>query len=85
MDRIDRSHAMIGERQREELNPWIDAAKKSALSSFASGIASDHDALQQLWSNGRTGGQITKLELVKRQMHDLAWLDPREARLVGAA
>ena len=41
-------------------------------------------ALTEAWSNAQTEGQITKLELVKRQMHGRAGLDLLRARLVGA-
>ncbi len=88
-DLVDRFHAMIRNRKPEELDPWIIAAKNSALSSFANGIASDRDAvhaaLVHAWSNGQTEGQITKLKLVKRQMYGRAKLDLLEARLIGAA
>jgi transposase len=88
-DLVDRFHAMIRKRQPEELDPWIAAAKESALSSFAAGIASDRDAVRaalvQPWSNGQTEGQIAKLKLVKRQIYGRAKLDLLEARLIGAA
>jgi transposase len=87
-DLVDRFQAMIRERTPEELGPWIVAAKESAISSFATGIASDRDAVHAAlvhpWSNGQTEGQITKLKLVKRQMYGRAKLDLLEARLVGA-
>ena len=86
-DLVDRFHAMIRNRRPEELDPWIAAAKGSALSSFATGIASDRDAVRAAlvhpWSNGQTEGQITKLKLVKRQMYGRAKLDLLEARLIG--
>lgn len=88
-DLVDRFHAMIRERRPEDLDPWIDAARQSTLCSFATGIASDRDAvraaLQHPWSNGQTEGQITKLKLVKRQMYGRAKLDLLEARLIAAA
>jgi hypothetical protein len=88
-DLVDRFHAMIRNRKPEELDPWIVAAKESGLASFATGIASDRDAVRaalvQPWSNGQTEGQITKLKLVKRQMYGRAKLDLLEARLIGAA
>jgi transposase len=88
-DLVDRFHAMIRNRKPEELDPWIAAAKESGLASFATGIASDRDAvcaaLVQPWSNGQTKGQITKLKLVKRQMYGRAKLDLLEARFIGAA
>jgi transposase len=75
-DLVDRFHAMIRNRKPEELDPWIAAAKESCLASFATGIASDRDAVRaalvQPWSNGQTEGQITKLKLVKRQMYGRA-------------
>ena len=54
------------------LHPWIASASMSLIASFASGIIQDtpavRAALTEPWSNGQTDGQITKLELVKRQM-----------------
>jgi transposase len=59
------------------------------LGSFAAGLVKDKAAvaaaLTELWSNGQTEGQITRLKLVKRQMFGRANLDLLEARLVGAA
>jgi transposase len=88
-DLVDRFHAMIRERRSADLDPWIAAAKDSALSSFATGIASDRDAVHAAivhpWSNGQAEGQITKLKLVKRQMYGRANLDLLEARVIGAS
>jgi transposase len=88
-DLVDRFHSMIRNRRPEELDPWIAAAKDTVLSSFATGIASDRDAvcaaLVHPWSNGQTEGQITKLKLVKRQMYGRAKLDLLEARVISAA
>jgi transposase len=88
-DLVDRFHMMVRTRNPEHLDAWISAARASALSSFATGIASDRDAvyaaLMQPWSNGQTEGQITKLKLVKRQMYGRANLDLLQARLVRAA
>jgi transposase len=39
-------------------------------------------ALIEPWPNGQTEGQITKLKLVKRQMHGRAKLDLLRARLL---
>ena len=88
-DLVDRFHALIRKRKPEELDAWIDAARKSSLAAFATGIASDRDAvraaLMHPWSNGQTEGQITKLKLIKRQMYGRANLDLLEARLLNAA
>jgi transposase len=49
----------------------------------AKGIIADRDAVQaaiiQLWSNGQTEDQLTKLKLVKRQMYGRAKIDLLEA------
>ncbi len=80
---------MIRNKRPEELDPWNTAAKDSLLSSFATGIASDREAVRaafmQPWSNGQIEGQITKLKLVNRQMYGRAKPDLLEARLIGAA
>ncbi|AHG49023.1 hypothetical protein RLEG12_08770 (plasmid) [Rhizobium leguminosarum bv. trifolii CB782] len=43
---------------------------------------SSHPLVQR--TNGQTEGQITKLELVKRQMYGRGKLDLPQARLIGA-
>jgi hypothetical protein len=42
-------------------------------------------AITEPWSNGQTEGEITKLELVKRQMYGRAKIDLLQGRLTGAA
>jgi transposase len=91
-DLVDRFHAMIRERRLADLDPWIlglPPPRTAPLSSFATGIASDRDAVHaaivQPWSNGQVEGQITKLKLVKRQMYGRAKLDLLEARVIGAS
>jgi transposase len=80
---------MIRKKEADPLNPWIDEAMPSLISSFAAGIARDKSAVQaaitEPWSNGQVEGQITKLKLVKRQMYGRANLDLLQARLLGAA
>jgi transposase len=88
-DLLDQFQAIVRGRKVEELDSWIAVAQKSALVSFASGIAADRDcvraALVHPWSNGQTEGQITKLKLVKRQMYGRGKRDLLEARLIKAA
>ena len=64
------------------------AARLSLVASFASGVSNDrasvHAAMVQLWSNGRTEGQIYKLKMVKRRMYGRAKVDFLQARLIGA-
>ncbi|BCM87604.1 hypothetical protein mvi_60650 (plasmid) [Methylobacterium indicum] len=80
---------MVRERRRADLDGWIEKAGDSLLGSFAAGLVKDRAAvaaaLTELWSNGQTEGQITRLKLVKRQMSGCANLDLLEVRLIGAA
>ena len=86
---IERFHAMIRQKEEEDLDPWIAAAGASLIASFAKGIAKDLAAVRAAiitsWSNGQTEGQITKLKLVKRQMYGRGKIDLLQARLIGAA
>jgi transposase len=87
-DLIDRFHAMIRRKAASDLEPWINDTDTSLLASFRSGIRRDFAAVRaaivELWSNGQTEGQITKLKLVKRQMYGRGKLDLLQARLIGA-
>jgi transposase len=88
-DLMDQFHSMIKRRAGADLDDWINDATSGLLGSFAKGIVQDraavHAALTQLWSNGQTDGQNTKLKLIKRQMYGRANLDILRARLLGAA
>ncbi len=88
-DLIDRFHAMIRKKLKNDLEPWIADAVTSLIASFANGIARDmaavRAAITEPWSNGQTEGQITKLKLVKRQMYGRGKIDLLEARLIGVA
>ena len=84
---IDQFHAMIRTKEADQLDPWLAEAKPSLISSFATGIATDKSAVRaaitEPWPNGQVEAQITKLELVKRQMYGRANLDLLQARLLG--
>jgi len=84
---VNRFHSMIRRHDIESLDPWLDAASKISIASFAKGIMADKAAVAaavvEPWSNGQTEGQITKLKLVKRQMYGRANLDLLKARLVA--
>ena len=60
----------------------------SVLAAFAQALAADHGAvaagITKSWSNGKTGGQINKLQLLERQMYDRASSDLLRARLCAA-
>ncbi|MET4071993.1 transposase [Bradyrhizobium sp. S3.2.6] len=66
----------------------MERASASLVISFANGVIKDKAAVSAAittsWSNGQTEGQITKLELVKRQMCGRAKLDLRQARVIGS-
>jgi transposase len=86
---FDRFQAMIRQRKSADLSSWLQDAAASLLASFVNGLRADEcavaAALVEPWSNGQTEGQITKLKLVKRQMHGRAKLDLLAARLLGTA
>jgi transposase len=83
---VDRFHRLIRGGDADDLDPWMEAAAESLISSFSRGVAADSAAIRaaivEPWSNGRTEGQITKLKLVKRQMYGRANLDLLRARLL---
>lgn len=80
--------SMIRSKTATKLEDWLQAAKLSLVSSFATGVGKDlaavRNAIVSPWSNGQTEGQITRLKLVKRQMYGRAKLDLLQARLIGA-
>ena len=70
-----------------KLDPWTARASESLVASFARGIVRDgaagRAALALPWSNGQTESQVTRLELVKRQMYGRGRIDLLQARLIG--
>lgn len=61
------------------LDPWIEKAKSSGISSlknFARSLENDYDAVKAAvsleWSNGQVEGQINRLKTIKRQMYGRA-------------
>ena len=81
-------HLMIRRRAEAGLTPWIDRARASLVTSFASGVTKDEAAVRAAitspWSNGQTEGQITRLKLIRRQMYGRGNIDLLQARLIGA-
>ena len=79
--------AMVCKRSLAMLEPWLERAQVSLLASFANGRPKDKAAVAAAitspWSNGQTEEQITKLELVKRQMYGRGKLDLLRARVIG--
>jgi hypothetical protein len=86
---VDQFHDMIRKKDEAKLDLWIANAKRSLVSSFATGVLKDRAAVRaaiiQPWSNGQVEAQITKLKLVRRQMYGRAKIDLLEARLLGTA
>lgn len=80
--------AMIRRKSLADLEPWLERARSSLVAAFANGVAKDRAAvsaaIKSPWSNGQTEGQITKLELVKRQMYGRGKIDLLQARVIGA-
>jgi transposase len=80
---------MVRERRAAMLDRWIDAAVGAGvapLRSFANGLRADYlavrAALSQVWSNGRTEGNVNRLKCVKRQMYGRGKLDLLRVRLM---
>ncbi len=71
--------AMVREKSADDLDLWLERAKPSLIASFASGVVKDEAAVRAAmtlsWSNGQTEGQITKLQLIERQMYRRGKLD----------
>jgi len=63
-------------------------SRPDCQTAFGGGLLKDRAAvaaaITNIWSNGQTEGQITRLKLIKRQMYGRAKLDLLEARLVRA-
>lgn len=88
-DLMDRFHAMMRSNDVGRLDPWIAAAKKGNLASFAAGVEADRDAvaaaITEPWSSGQVEGKVNRLKLIKRQMYGRANLDMLKARVTAAA
>ena len=86
---VDRFHRLIREKRTTDLDDWLVDAAGSPIASFAKGVAADRlavaAAIEEVWSNGQTEGQITRLKLLKRQMYGRANIDLLRARMIGAA
>ncbi|MGH2536020.1 MAG: ISL3 family transposase [Candidatus Promineifilaceae bacterium] len=74
------------------LDPWLRACQESGVASlqtFAAGIKQDYGAiraaLETIWSNGQTEGQVNRLKMVKRQMYGRASLDLLRIRVLYAS
>ena len=86
-DAIAAFQDMIRRKANTELDAWLDRAKGGLLAAFANGMTKDKAAvtaaIESIWSNGQTEGQICKLKLVKRQMYGRGNIDLLQARVIG--
>lgn len=80
---------MLTARDANALAPWLDAARRSALKSFAGGIEDDRDAvlagLLFRWSNGQVEGHVHRLKAIKRALYGRATLDLLRKRVLHRA
>lgn len=83
---------LVEERCPAQLDDWLEAAEESAaseLKSFARSLKQDYEAVRAAlsyeWSQGQVEGQITRLELIKRQMYGRANFDLLKERVLAAA
>jgi transposase len=74
------------ERSVEALPSWLEAARGTALASFAAGLERDLDAVREAirlpWSQGHVEGQVHRLKLIKRQMYGRAGFDLLRLRVL---
>ena len=81
--------AMVRRQRADGLDPWLVAAKETALAGFANGIARDRAAIRAAlslpWSTGPVEGQISHLKTIKRSMCGRAKFDLLRHRVLEAA
>jgi transposase len=76
-------------RDANALQPWLTAAHRSELKSFARGIERDRDAVLAAilfqWSNGPVEGHVHRLKAIKRAMYGRAKFDLLRTRILQRA
>jgi transposase len=82
---------LLKRRDVAALEPWLAraiASEHPEFRDFAAGLRRDQAAVEaairEIWSNGQTEGQITKLKMLKRQMYGRASVSLLRQRLLGA-
>jgi len=73
---------MVKQRLADQLDLWLDACETFSamqVQNFASSLRQDYAAvraaLETIWSNGQTEGQVNRLKCIKRQMYGRANFD----------
>lgn len=89
---VGRFQKAVRDRRSDTFDTWLADCRQSqiaALIRFADGLAQDYAAvfaaLDLVWSNGQTEGQINRLKLLKRQMYGRAKLDLLRRRVLYQA
>jgi transposase len=89
---LERFARILRARDREDLEPWLQAAKRSGVAElveFAKRLRQDRAAVEAActleWSQGQVEGQITKLKLIRRQMYGRGNFDLVRKRVLYAA
>jgi len=76
---------MVRQRDCAAWPLWLETAKTTLLSRFATHLARDQDAvlaaLTLPWSNGPVEGQVHRLKLIKRSMYGRANFDLSRLRV----
>lgn len=80
---------MVRERDSSAWPRWLEFAKTTLLSRFATHLVRDQDAvfaaLMLPWSNGQVEGQVHRLKLIKRSMYGRANFDLLRLRVLQMA
>ena len=83
---------MIRQRDAAALDPWLAQAERGGIAEFrscAKSLRQDYAAvaaaLRELYSNGPTEGNVTRLKLLKRQMYGRAKPDLLRQRVLHRA
>lgn len=81
---------MVRKSDVDKLDRWLEDVAKSNVSelkSFAKSLKQDYNAvraaLEYIWSQGQTEGQVNRLKLLKRQMYGRAKFDLLKARVLN--
>ena len=89
---FERFARLLRERDRADLEPWLQAAKRSGVAElveFAKRLRQDRAAVEAActleWSQGQVEGQVTRLKLIRRQMYGRGNFDLVRKRVLHAA
>lgn len=82
---------MVNKSGAGKLRQWINESMQcgiSEMNSFAKGLLSDYDAIENAlslhWSNGPVEGNVNRLKMIKRQMYGRAGFELLKKRVLFA-